>query len=283
MSILRDWQHRLEQRQPRVRNDKSVSGFELAQPKADCQARRLDISLRSSLPRGRDGKSGIRPGVVQGLWLSPKAVQEVSRTLYGRISWWLPPVIWPNEEQSWKRLISQVVRGGARHIVCNAPWQIEFFSEAKGVVLSAGPFCNITNVQAVQTLKNMGFSMAVVSPELSGEDYLKLPAQSPLPLGIVTDGFWPSGITRHSITPLKSGEIFSSPKNEGFWTRKFGQNVWIYPGWPLDINQHRQELERAGYSTFISMPDHPPKEQNSKHQHAAPARTSEFNWTLDVL
>ena len=275
--LIAKWQKKLDERSPRLKSDKGLTDFEPVPPKAGAQGRRLEIMLRSSLPRGREGKSGIRPGTVQGLWLSPKGLGEVSKTLYGRMSWWLPPVIWPDEEERWQKLIFQAVRGGARHFVCNAPWQAAFFADAKGVVLSAGPFCNITNAFAINELKNMGFSQAIISPELGSEDYLALPGHSPLPLGLIVSGFWPMGITRHGANPLKPGELWFSPKREGFWTRRYGENVWIYPAWPLDISARLPELEKAGYKTFVHISEYPPKGAEKA------ARTSEFNWNIGVL
>lgn len=248
-----------------------------APPRSSGRPRPLDIRLLASLPHGREGKTGLRPGAVQGLWLSPKALREVSRTLYGRISWWLPPVIWPDEEEQWSRLLALVRRDGGRHFVCNSPWQAAFFPERKGLALSAGPFCNIANAPALGVLASMGFEAAMISPELSGEDILALPAQSPLPLGLVISGFWPVGLTRHRADPLKAQEPFQSPKGEEFWMRRYGQNLWLYPAWPLDLSAHRPALEQAGYTTFVHMEEHPPRT-------LPPARrVSEFNWKVDVL
>ncbi|MDR2892572.1 MAG: U32 family peptidase [Deltaproteobacteria bacterium] len=281
-SLLKEWTGLLEERRPQIKNDKKLMTFEPRPPKAVGHAgpggaRRLDIALLGGLPRGRGGREGIRPGTVQGLWLSPKALSDVSRTLYSRISWWLPPVIWPDEEENWKRNIHQALRNGARHFVCNAPWQAAYFEDKKGLSLTAGPFCNITNIFSVGVLAGLGFSQAILSPELSAEDYLALPAQSPLPLGLVISGYWPVGLSRFRIDPLKPGEIFQSPKREGFWARQYGQNVWLYPAWPLDLTAKRAELEKAGYSVFVSINEHPPKEITT------PGRNSEFNWQIDVL
>lgn len=277
LNLLSEWQGKLDARNPKIKSDKKLMDFAPLAPRGGADAKRLEIMLRSSLPRGRDGKSGIKPGTVQGIWLSQKGLSEVSRTLYGRISWWLPPVIWPDEEERWKKLIHQALRGGARHFVCNAPWQAEFFAGAKGIVLSAGPFCNITNAFAVNELKNMGFAQVIISPELAAEDYLGLPAASPLPLGLVISGFFPAGLTRHNAEPVKPGEVWHSPKREGFWTKRYGENVWIYPAWPMDISSHLPELEKAGYKTFIHINEYPPKGLEKIQ------RTSEFNWNIGVL
>ncbi len=275
--LLGEWTERLEARAPRIKSDKNLMDFEPVLPTPGYQARKLDIVLRGSLPRGRDGKSGIVPGTVQGIWLSPKALTEVSRTLFGRISWWLPPVIWPDEEESWLRLVRQALRNGARHFVCNAPWQIAMFDNLKGLSLSAGPFCNIANGHAIDALKRMGFSQVIVSPELGGDDYMALPKQSPLPLGLVLEGFLPIGITRHAINPLKSDTAWFSPKREGFWTRRYGQNIWLYPAWPLNLQSHRAALEAAGYSTFIQIAEFPPKGVEKA------SRSGDFNWQIGVL
>ena len=262
---------------PAKTSENAVS--ELQSPVFACKkekARKLSILVRSSLPHGREGKAGIKPGTVQGLWLTPRAAREVSQTLYGRISWWLPPVIWPDEDALWQRLVGQTIRKGARHFVCNAPWQAGLFPPDADLALTAGPFCNITNAAAIATLARMGFSQAIVSPELGSEGFVSLPGQSPLPLGIVTGGWWPMGLSRHGSGPLKAQETFQSPKGEEFWFRKYGQNIWLYPAWPLDLQARQPALERAGYTTFITLEDFPPQQMDIK-------RTSEFNWDVDVL
>ena len=242
-------------------------------PARPARTRPLDLCLQASLPHGREGRA--QPGAILGLWLSPKAVREVSRTLYSRVSWWLPPVIWPEEEDLWASLVARICRDGARQAVCNAPWQTVLFPDSADLLLTAGPFCNIANAPALEVLRRAGFSRAVVSPELGGDELLALPAQSPLPLGIVVSGFWPVGITRRAPYPLKPREPFTSPRGEGFWLRRYGPHTWIYPAWPLDITARRAELERAGYVLFISMPDHPPG--------AGSSRPGEFNWHTGLL
>lgn len=281
MALIAEWKEELQKRIPARERPEEFGKMYPAMPEAgrnrQAGRKKLDIRLLSSLPQGREAKSGIRPGAVQGLWLSPKALREVSRTLYGRISWWLPPVIWPDEEDAWRRILAQALRGGARHFVCNSPWQAALFRDKSELSLTAGPFCNIANAPALGVLAKLGFSLAVVSPELGEEDMLSLPGQSPLPLGIVLSGFWPAGITRHKVKGIKPQESFQTPRGEDFWLRRYGENIWIYPAWPLDISMHRPALEKAGYTTFIHMAEHPPKGV------APAARTSEFNWKIDVL
>jgi putative protease len=276
-ALLREWGARLAAPKARPDVPEEAVHFAPALPAPAAPVRSLGITLRSGLPHGREGKSGIAPGSVQGLWLSSKALSAVSRTLFARISWWLPPVIWPDEEEHWASLVKNALRNGARHFVCNEPWQNAFFAPADHAVLSAGPFCNITNAAALAVLASMGFAGAMVSPELSGEELLALPKQSPLPLGVVLSGYWPVGLTRHGMAPLTADEPFQSPKGEMFWARRYGRNLWIYPGWPLDISAQKPALEKAGYSTFVHIDEHPP------HSLPEPGRSSEFNWNTGML
>ena len=278
MQLLRHWEDRLAATAGRPEAALGAeSGFSPRLPAAARPVRPLHIALRSSLPRGREGKNGIKPGSVQGLWLSPKALTGVSRTLFARISWWLPPVMWPDEEEQWQILIQAARQNGARHFVCNEPWQNALFRPEAKAVLSAGPFCNTSNALALQALQSMGFATAFISPELSGEELLALPSQSPIPLGIVVSGYWPMGITRHSIAPLSPDEGFQSPKGEVFWARRYGQNYWIYPNWPLDLVGRLPQLEQAGYSTFVHMQEYPPQKVPE------PRRASEFNWENGLM
>ena len=211
-----------------------------------------------------------------GLWLSPRSVREVSRTVAPNITWWLPPVIWPDEEDLWKRIIREALRNGARHFVCNAPYQVALFDD-RNPDLVAGPFCNVANPLTLAILARLGFSAAFVSPELNGQELLSLPRQSPIPLGIVLNGFWPMGIGRHDPLGIKPNEPFQSPKGEVFWTRRYGQNTWIYPAGPRDISSHRPELEAAGYSFFAFMEENPPKSVPPT------TRPGLFNWDGELL
>jgi len=245
---------------------------------APVRPRRLpDMLLRAALPKGKETRGGKG---IMALWLSPKAVREISRTVAARVSWWLPPVIWPDEEESVLRQVREALLDGARHFVCNAPWQSALFSRERvpeDLRLLAGPFCNVANAAALAALARMGFAGAFVSPELPAADLLALPRQSCLPLGLVISGHWPLGIARHKLVGVKDNEPFTSPKGEVFWARSYGQNVWIYSGWPLDLTGKRQELEAAGYSFFAHMPEKlPPTLPDA-------ARTSLFNWEGALL
>lgn len=291
-ALLKDWEGRLA----RSRATETAAAEFTPRLPAPVRARRQpDILVRSSLPQGRETR-GSRAAMT-GLWMSANTVRAVSRTVTPRVSWWLPPVIWPDEEAAWMRLVSEALRDGARHFVCNAPWQIALFQnrprrvggretpkaareperEAAGPHLTAGPFCNVSNAAAVAALAGMGFADAFASPELTAEDLLALPRQSCLPLGVVTAGWWPVGVSRHGLEHLKANEPFVSPKGEIFWARTYGRNVWIYPGWPLDITAHRPELESAGYAFFARLDETLPPA-------LPPARrSSEFNWQGSLL
>ncbi len=276
----------------------------------------LNIRLRASLPQGKETRAARSS--LTGLWLSPSTVRAVSKTLAPRISWWLPPVIWTNEEHVWQRTINEAINSGSTQFVCNEPWQIAFFmnnsifkaqyeqlflpNEEQDIKkhvpnnqshkikvprggksnqtdrqfnLIAGPFCNISNAASISILKNLGFNAAIVSPELSKQDYLLLPKQSCLPLGFIIEGFFPMGLSRHEPQYLKHNMTFTSPKKEQFWTRKYGQNTWIYPSWPMDFKDHRAELEHAGYSFFAVMEEYCKEEQERD--------ASEFNWENPLL
>jgi putative protease len=275
MELLSQWEKRLAVSKAKALPGEDVE-FTYKAPAPAKPEKTLDITVRGNVPQGRSGKSGIKPGSMMGLWLSPKALESVSRTLFSRIFWWLPPVIWPDEEESWIKMVRLALRNGARRFVCNEPWQTTLFSDDK-VSLTAGPFCNVTNAAAVAVLKGMGFSSAFVGPELGSEDMLALPRASCLPMGVVLSGYWPMGIARHGIAPLKPEEPFQSPKGEGFWTRRYGQNTWVYPVWPLDITARRQVLEKAGYSMFAAFAEWPPQSVGEAK------RTSEFNWDVGML
>ncbi len=272
--ILHEWRQKLE-------NCRSVeSPLVDWSPRLPAPARgkrQQDYLVRSSLLRGKETRASR--SIITALWMSPNTVRAVSHTVMPRISWWLPPVIWPEEDALWQRLVLEALRGGATRFVCNSPWQISFFSlsrERRKLHITAGPFCNIANAAAVAQLASLGFSDAFVSPELSRNDFLSLPVQSCLPLGMILSGFWPVGISRHALNLVKANELFYSPKRESFWARNYGHTLWIYPGWPLDLSAHRQELESAGYNFFATLEENPPQGMLLR-------RTSEFNWNSALL
>jgi putative protease len=223
---------------------------------------RPDMLLMAAVPHGKQTRASRRR--LTALWLSPRSA-ALSRTVVPRVVWWLPPVVWPDEEAVLQRLIAKLTRDGARHFVCNAPGQRAFFPDGRGaggddLELLAGPFCNTANAAALGVLKNLGFAAAFVSPELAGEDLLALPCSSPLPLGIVISGFWPVGISRFGLLGIKEDVPFTGPKGETFWARRYGGNIWLYPGWPLDLTEKRPALAAAGYGFFAHIEEYPPRD-----------------------
>jgi putative protease len=269
-AILDEWQKALE---ACPAADQEAVDFTPDLPRPAYRPRPMTITLARTLPQG---KGGALRGDMAGLWLGPRSLKAVPKGLAPRISWWLPPVIWPNEEEQWAKLIGQTLRKGGKQFVLGAPWQAEFFKEHE-TELIAGPFCNPSNPAELTVYMEMGIKGAIISPELSGKDMLSLPKRSPMPLGVVLYGYWPMGLSRLPLTGVNPGEAFASPKGEVFWARKQGQNTWIFPGWPLDIRQQKDKLMDAGYSLFVLMRDEPPKAVPK------PKRTSQFNYELTLL
>jgi len=229
------------------------------------------LSVRRALPVGKS------QGAL-GVWLSPKTASATSKTMVGRVWWWLPPIIWPNQEKIWGRMIQKLLRAGAKHFVLNALGQTCLFGARRGDIrLFAGPFCNAANALSLLSLKDMGFRGAFASPELGKEDLFALPQASPLPLGIVTFGRWPLGISRIEALGVTPEQPLTSPKGEICWTRRHGQNTWIYPGWGVDLRDKEPLLTKAGYTMFAHLFEKLPK--------AVPrlSRPGAFNWDLRLL
>lgn len=227
-------------------------------------------TVRRRLPPGKSGKA------VKGLWLSQGSLAGVSKTLFDRLWWWLPPVVWPDEEAALTGLIQAARRGGARRFVCNAPWQRAFFDSSEKIDLMAGPFCNTANTLALGVLADMGFGSAVAAPELHQEDFAALAATSPLPLGAVTRGLWPLGISRH-LPGVKAMAPLSSPKREVHFVKRYGQNAWLFPNRPLDLEPFEEALSRAGFAFFVAMPESLPGPVPEADT------PSTFNWNNPLL
>lgn len=213
-----------------------------------------------------------------GVWVSTKRAQNLPLGRAAKVWWWLPPVVWPDEESEFVSLIAAIVGRGGKKFVLNAPWQTGLFpAGAKGLELWAGPFCNIANPLAVAELARLGFSGAIISPELAGKDILTLPAASPLPLGLVVQGAWPLGLSRVLSGEVKTCVPLLSPKEEGLWAVKYDRTYWIYPNWEVDLLQYQTALTKAGYSLFVDLREPLPKEVTRRE------RTSKFNWDVGLL
>ncbi len=242
-------------------------------PRAGNKRRGGNKSVELTVFRKLAKKRG--PGAT-GYWLSEETAAAISGDRSGQIFWWLPPVIWPAEEDMWASLVDKAMRGGARRFVLNAPWQVSFFREPGRHQLWAGPFCNTANSWALSMLKGLGFSGAVVSPELGEKEMLALPGESPLPLGVVMNGGFPLSISRTLAENLKQETLITSPKGEGAWAKKYGNDYWIFPNWKFDLTEKRPALEQAGYELFISLSEPVPKGVDLKK------RPGIWNWSVGL-
>ena len=213
-----------------------------------------------------------------GVWVSTKRAQNLPLGRAASVWWWLPPVVWPDEESEFVSLIAAIVSRGGKKFVLNAPWQTGLFPPgAKGLDYWAGPFCNIAGPLALGELARIGFAGAIVSPELSGADLTALPALSPLPLGLVVQGAWPLGLSRVLSGEVKTCQPLISPKEEGLWAVKYDRTYWLYANWEVDLFSHRDALIKAGYTMFVDLREPMPKEVTRRE------RTSHFNWDVGLL
>ncbi len=185
---------------------------------------------------------------------------------------WLPPVLWPAEEVALRGALDAVIKHGCRHFVVNMPWQRALFPPQSNCKIWAGPFCNIANAAAAQTLAQQGFSGVIASPELDREEFFHFARQSPLPTGIVLSGLWPFCVSRTLGTTVVSNTLFASPRGEQGWARQYGSNYWVFPNWELDIRRYRAELARAGYSLFVHLQEPLPRKITLKK------REGLWNW-----
>ncbi len=225
----------------------------------------LDIHLSRDMPED------LSQGVDTGIWLAPDMDPSLM-SLSNRIWWWLPPVLWPDGEAGLKKVIGRAVDKGFKQFVLNAPWQMALFPPRKGLRAWAGPFCNIANELAMETLASLGFAGVIVSPELGKADYTHLPARSPLPLGIVIYGNWPLCVSRVVSEGLTMDTLFKSPRGEHAWVSRPDDNYWVFPDWAVDLSAHAETLKNLGYSMFVSVDEPLPPGVHLKK------RPGKWNW-----
>jgi U32 family peptidase len=246
-------------------------------PSVKTQTRR-PVNLKSSLIDMQVHRKPVAKGYtgVTGLWLSQASVAACPKNRVKGIWWWLPPVLWPGQTKALQKLVGLAARSGARRFVLNMPWQSILFKGHSRLTLWAGPFCNIANGIAVESLERLGFSGAIVSPELGKTDFLALPEQSGLPLGIVLSANWPLCISRTLSEEFKIGTAFTSPKGETGWVAKHGEDFWLFPNWKLDILKKKELLAAVGYTVFVHLSEPVPKKISIKQ------RPGLWNWNLGM-
>ncbi len=261
---------RLEQQlKPSENREWSPSSFQALLPRVRI-TRQPSIDQKVSRQIPNHGRNREETGV----WLSTKT--DLKGLSSRSIWWWLSPIIWPAEEAQYQSLLVQLLQRGSRNFVLNAPWQIAFFQDPQKLTLWAGPFCNLSNPLSISQLKSYGFSGAIISPELGREDFLSLPRQSPLPLGIVLSGHWPLCLARILSDRLKADRPFQSPKEETAWAVLQDSNYWVYPNWELNLTAYRKELEQAGYQRFVRLSEAVPRFVKMKE------RPGTWNWQIGL-
>ncbi|MBS3755611.1 MAG: U32 family peptidase [Desulfobacterales bacterium] len=214
-------------------------------------------------------------GTDIGIWISTE-IDPAAMPLSSRTWWWLPPVIWPDEEEKIASVIGRALDKGFKRFVLNAPWQMIFFQPGKKVAAWAGPFCNITNELAMENLAVLGFSGVIVSPELGKKDFTRLPARTPLALGAVIYGNWPLCISRTVSDTLAQDRLFKSPRGEFAWVSRSDDNYWVYPDWAVDLTAHAETLRNLGYSMFVHMREPLPAGIKMKK------RPGKWNWDIGL-
>ena len=207
-----------------------------------------------------------------GLWLSDDTLGRVGAGKGGKVVWWLPPVFWPQNQDELLGQIGGALKMGAKRFVLNTPWQIALFEDSGSLELWAGPFCNLANPSALAMLAELGFDGAIVSPELGQSDYLAMPGQSPLPLGVVISGNFPLCISRIAPESISAEVPFASPRGEEAWVVAYGPDAWVYPNWAVDLKGQQQNLEKAGYRLFVNLVEPIPKAVTLKR------RPGGWNW-----
>jgi putative protease len=210
-----------------------------------------------------------------GVWLA----SDTQRIMVGdrRRSWyWLPPVIWPDDQEKIRSLVKEALKKGCMNFVLNSPWQRVFFPQDKNLNLWAGPFCNIANELAIEQLAGMQFKGVIVSPEQGKADYAGLPSKSPLPMGIVVSGNWPLCVSRIIADDLKTDHLFNSPKGEQAWVRQYGSDFWVFPNWQVDLTPKTDVLKKAGYTMLVHLSEPLPKKVKLKQ------RPGLWNWEIGL-
>jgi putative protease len=134
----------------------------------------------------------------------------------------------------------------------------------------------VGNPLAIGVLADLGFTGAIVSPELGEKEMLSLPGKSCLPLGILISGLFPLCISRVLGENVQTEESFSSPHQEDAWVKRHGGDFWLYPNWRLDLTKKRKALQAVGYQLFVHMKEPIPKGVEMKK------RPGLWNWAVGL-
>jgi putative protease len=212
---------------------------------------------------------------AHAVWLTFESLKSVPKKMINDYWFLLPPVIWPENEEAFTKLIETTLRWGGKNFVLNAPFQTAYFKESrKKPNLWAGPFCNISNHLSISVLKDMGFNGVFVSPELNSKDYKTIVKRSTLPLGILVSGLYPLTIARTVSEDIRLRQLLTSPMGEQLWVEKRGSEYWLFPNWKLDLNSKKDLLAKNGYKIFLHMEEPVPKGIILKE------REGLWNWNL---
>jgi U32 family peptidase len=253
-----------------VPSEDEPSAFNLRLPPASPKQPRVGLMHVMREPSARMRKTS------QALWLSPESARSMPDMQIAHTWWWLPPVIWPDEEAQWRELLKKVTGRGATRFVLNAPWQIALFAQTSNLTLWAGPFCNIANPMAIRAFKLLGGQGLIVSPELGQQDLEQLASKSVLPLGIVISGQWPFCVSRVVASDFNVESPFESPRQEQGWVSRHGSLYWVFPNWPIDLRPFQDQLAKAGYRLFVHLDEPVPKSVQIKK------RPGRWNWDVGL-
>ena len=254
--------HALEQLPKRKTGQLSLGHDLPAVPRTPLKSHNAPVRVMDVFRNVRRGSSGNQVG----LWLSDQTLRRVGAGKGGKVVWWLPPVAWPRNQDEFIDQIGAVLKKGGKRFVLNTPWQIALFDNIDPLDLWAGPFCNLANPWALEMIADLGFAGAILSPELGQADYLAMPQQSPLPLGLVISGNYPLCISRNAPESIRADAPFASPRGEEAWAVPYGENFWVYPNWAMDLRGQQKGLEKAGYRLFVNLVEPIPKRVTMKHR-----------------
>jgi putative protease len=126
-------------------------------------------------------------------------------------------------------------------------------------------------------MASLGFSGAIVSPELAATDFRMLADGSPLALGAVVGGNWPLCVARSCADSLQLATPFRSPKGEEAWAARYGALYWIFPNWELDLREQAEFLRQAGYCLLVHLVEPLPSAVKLKE------RPGLWNWKGELM